>query len=355
MTPLPDSAQLLAELSSAFGVSGFEDEVREVIRRRVTPLADEVTTDPLGNLTATRRGGSAFRLMLDAHMDEIGLMVSFIDHEGYLRFTALGGWDQRVLPSHAVTVATRGGKKLRGVMGVAPPHVQKGGDTEKAIRIEDLFIDIGARSRREAEEMGVAVGDPAVPDYPFERLHGDCVMGKALDDRVGCAVILKTLEALRGEKLDLVLVCNFSVGEEVGLRGARTAAFRLQPDAALAFEGTTACDMPGIPEDRRVARQGLGPAITVADRSIIVSRRFVKALEDVARKNKIPYQFKTPIYGATDAGEIHVSRGGVTAGVLSVPCRYIHSCHGTMRMKDFDNTVALTAGFVRECRRRLSI
>ena len=349
-----DSRQLLEDLSTAFGVAGFEDEVRDVIRQYVEPLVDEVRTDTLGNLIATRRGRPGFTLMLDAHMDEIGLMVSFIDKEGFLRFTNLGGWDPRVLPSHAVTIQTAAGKKVRGVMGTAPPHVQKGGDTDKSIKLEDLVIDIGAVSEKDVQKMGVAVGDPAVLEYPFEGLHGDCVMGKAFDDRAGCAVIIKVLEALRGKKLNLTLVCNFAVCEETGLRGAKTAAFAIRPDVALAFEGTTACDMPGIPEERRVARQGQGPAITVADRSIIVNRRFVAELQELADAHNIPFQHKTPIFGATDAGEIHTSREGVLAGVLSVPCRYIHSCHSTLRLEDFDNTVALAALFVQQCRRRLS-
>ncbi|MEW6358194.1 MAG: M42 family metallopeptidase [Planctomycetota bacterium] len=348
-----DSASLLADLSNAFGVAGFEEEVREVIRGYVTPMADEVAVDALGNLIATKRGKSDFTLMLDAHMDEIGLMVSFIDKEGYLRFTSLGGWDPRVLPSHAVTIQTRSGRKVRGVMGTAPPHVQKGGDTDKAYKMEELFIDIGAASREDVEKMGVRVGDPAAPCYAFERLYGDCVMGKAFDDRTGCAVMVKVLDTVRKDKLDLTLVCNFAVCEEMGMRGAKTAAFRIKPDMALAFEGTTACDMPGVSEERQVARQGKGPAITVADRSIIVKREMVKTLEDLAAKNKIPVQHKAPIFGATDAGEIQLSREGVLAGVLSVPCRYIHSCHSTLRLSDFDYTVDLAAAFVRECRRRL--
>ena len=345
-----ETIKLIQELSDAFGVSGFEDEVREVISGRIQPYVDELRTDVLGNLIATRKGKSDFKLMYDAHMDEIGLMVSYVDEKGFLRFTTLGGWDSRILPAQTATILTRKGKKIKGVIGTVPPHITKLEDRQKAIQLEDLFIDVGASSNEEVEKIGVQIGDPAVPSYPFETLNSKMVMGKALDDRAGCAVLVKTLESLRGQSLDVTLICNFATGEEVGGRGARTAAYQIEPDLAIAFEGTIGADVPGIPPQRQPVRLGKGPAITVADRSLVVNRKLIIALEALAEKGKIPYQYKLPAFGGTDAGVIHTTRGGVLSGVVSVPCRYIHSPFSILRIDDFENTVKLAREIVLQCR-----
>ena len=345
-----ETIKLIQELSDAFGVSGFEDEVREVISGRIQPYVDELRTDVLGNLIATRKGKSDFKLMYDAHMDEIGLMVSYVDEKGFLRFTTLGGWDSRILPAQTATILTRKGKKIKGVIGTVPPHITKLEDRQKAIQIEELFIDVGASSKEEVEKMGVQIGDPAVPSYPFETLNSNVVMGKALDDRAGCAVLVKTLESLQGQTLDVSLICNFATGEEVGGRGARTAAYQIEPDLAIAFEGTIGADVPGIPPQRQPVRLGKGPAITVADRSLVVNRKLILALEVLAEKEKIPYQYKLPAFGGTDAGVIHTTRGGVLSGVVSVPCRYIHSPFSILRIDDFENTVKLAREIVLQCR-----
>ena len=345
-----DTVKLLESLSNAFGVAGFEDEVRAVIQKLIEPHVDEIHTDVLGNLIATRKGASPFKLMLDAHMDEIGLIINYIDESGFLRFVAIGGWDARILPAHAVTIFTRDGKKVNGVIGASPPHILKPEDREKVLKIEDLFIDVGASSAEEAEALGIRIGDPATIFYPFGLLNEKCVIGKALDDRAGCAVIIKVLEELKNEKLPLTLVCSFAVSEEIGLRGARTAAYQIKPDLALALEGTVGADTPGVQPQRQPTQLSKGPAITIADNTIIVNRRLVKALEELAQRNNIPYQIKLPIFGGTDAGAIHTTRGGILAGVISVPCRYIHSPLQVMRLDDFENAVKLTKEFVRNCR-----
>ncbi|MCR4403735.1 MAG: M42 family metallopeptidase [Candidatus Acetothermia bacterium] len=345
-----EDLDLLRRLSDAFGVSGFEGEVRDVIRGLIEPLADELRVDPLGNLIASKRGKSSFKLMLDAHMDEIGLMVSYIEEEGYLRFTPLGGWDERIIPAQAVTIQTRERRKVPGVIGSAPPHILKKEEQERPIRVDEMFIDIGASSRREVEEQGIRIGDAVVIHYPFAQLNETCVRGKALDDRAGCAVLIKVLEAVHDQELDFTLVCNFAVGEEVGLRGARTAAYQIEPDLAIAVEGTIGADMPGVAKHRQPVALGRGPALTVADRSIIVNRELLEALERTAKENNIPYQYKLPVYGGTDAGEIHLSRGGVRAAVVSVSCRYIHSPHTLMRLDDFAQTVKLIRAFIQSYR-----
>ncbi len=343
-----DSYTLLEQLCNIPGVSGFEDDVREQILALVTPLVDEVRVDTLGNLIATRRGTSDFKLMLDAHMDEIGFMVQHVDEQGFVRFTPIGGWDARLLPSHLLTIITRDGKRVEGLIGTQPPHILKPSDREKVIQIEDMFLDVGAISRDEVTAIGVRVGDPIVIHYPFRRIGADSVAGKALDDRAGCAVIIQTLEALRGASVDATISAAFVVSEERGLIGARTAAFQIEPDMAIAIEGTVAADMPGVSAQRQPSALGKGPALTVADGSFIAKRKMVRALETIADREGIPYQIKVPPYGGTDAGAIHQSRGGVLSGVISVPCRYIHSPFNVCRLSDFDNSWKLLTAFCME-------
>jgi len=340
------SIDLLRELSDAFGVSGFEEEVRRQIQKRIVPYVDEVTVDPLGNLHAIRHGSDERVLMLDAHMDEVGFMVKWIDDRGYLRFTPIGGWDERIIPGHRVVIVTREGNKHTGVIGTAPPHILDPEERKKPIPIEKMFIDVGATSRQEVADMGIRIGDPLTIHYPFTELHDGYVTGKAFDDRAGCAVLLETAHRLADVDLPMTTVFAFVFGEEVGLRGARTAAYRIKPTVALAVEGTIGADMPGVPEESQPVRLGQGPAISVADRSIIVSRRIIEALESVAEEETIPYQYKLPTYGGTDAGAIHLSRGGVLAGTVSVPCRFIHSPTSCLRLNDLENTVRLVTGFV---------
>lgn len=342
-----DPVDLLERLSNAIGPSGYEDDVREIVHEVVAPLSDDVRVDRLGNLLATRNGRRKEKLLLDAHMDEVGFLVSYIDDEGFLRLSPLGGWDARVLPAHAVTVAGRDGQTVRGVIGMLPPHVTKESDRSKAVAVEDLFVDIGARSRAEAEERGVEVGSPCVPAYPFERLGDDLVMGKAFDDRAGCTVALSVLDALREEEPDLTVVCAFTISEELGLRGARTAAHQVAPDIALALEGTTAVDVPGVAGARRLAAMGAGPAVTVADRSIIASRRVLTLLEETAAKENVPCQRKLPGGGGTDAGAIQTMGEGALVGVVSVPCRYIHAPLSLLRPSDLAATAKLVTAFVR--------
>ncbi|MFB6287120.1 MAG: M42 family metallopeptidase [Candidatus Bipolaricaulia bacterium] len=342
-----DTTDLLQTLSDAFGPPGFEDDVRAALREVVEPLVDDVRVDPLGNLIATRHGRSERTLMLDAHMDEVGLMVSYVEETGFLRFATLGGWDARVIPSHGVSIKADTGDHVHGVVGTPPPHILKAEDRKKPFELDELFIDVGARSRDDAHRMGIHKGSPAVVHYPFRTMNHPFVTGKALDDRAGCTVLVQTLDALQNADLDVTLVANFAVFEEVGLRGARTAAFAIEPDVALALEGTVAADVPGIDDARVPTKLGQGPALTVADRSLIASPRLLRLIQDVATDDGIPCQLKTPPSGSTDAGAIQQSRGGVLAGVVSVPCRYIHSPFSILDLDDLDNAAQLTSAFAR--------
>jgi len=274
--------------------------------------------------------------MLDAHTDEVGLMITRLDKNGLLGFRAVGGIDERLLLAKGVLIGER---RLPGVIIAPPVHLSKPEERKKVIPIEQMAIDVGASSRDEAQGL-VQVGDYATFDTRFEVLTRDglrTVKGKAFDDRIGCAVAAAVVE---GEyEADLYL--SFSAQEEVGLRGARVAAFRIEPDLAFALEGTICDDMPKDKDVSPTTELGKGPAITVMDRSFIADKRLVQLLVDQAQALDIPVQFKQPGMGGTDAGAIHLSRTGVPSVALSVPCRYIHSPVSVASLEDFDHTVAL--------------
>ena len=267
---------LLRELSEAHGVSGYEDDVREIIRMRLAPLGAVARVDALGNLLlrfpAPRPDAPV--LLLDAHMDEIGLVVSYVEPAGFLRFALVGGWDERVLPAHAVDIKTETGDIIRGVIGTPPPHILKPEERNKPFQVENLFIDIGARSADEVAQLGIRVGDSAVPSYPFHGLQNGTVMGKALDDRAGCTVLIRALERIfaTAPPTDVQVVALFSTFEEVGGRGVQVAAFDIDPAIALVLEGTVAADCPGVPAARCPSRQSHGPALTLMDRTAHLPR-----------------------------------------------------------------------------------
>jgi len=330
---------LLEELSNAFGPSGCESEVRKVLIPVLRDRVDDLMIDALGNLIAFKRGTAPeprLKVMLDAHTDEVGLMITRLDKNGLLGFRAVGGIDERLLLAKGVLIGER---RLPGVIIAPPVHLSKPEERKKVIPIEQMAIDVGASSRDEAQGL-VQVGDYATFDTRFEVLTRDglrTVKGKAFDDRIGCAVAAAVVE---GEyEADLYL--SFSAQEEVGLRGARVAAFRIEPDLAFALEGTICDDMPKDKDVSPTTELGKGPAITVMDRSFIADKRLVQLLVDQAQALDIPVQFKQPGMGGTDAGAIHLSRTGVPSVALSVPCRYIHSPVSVASLEDFDHTVAL--------------
>lgn len=330
---------LLRRLSEAIGVSGREDEVRAILVEEIRGKADEARVDAMGSLVAVKRGTGAadLRVMLAAHMDEIGLMVTQVEDNGMLRFARVGGIDERVLPARPVTV---GAKRVPGVIAFKPIHLTEKGETERVAPAKDLVIDIGAASKAEAERL-VARGDHAafVSEYvePPAGSAWRTVQGKAFDDRAGCAIAA----ALLGGRFPFDLVVAFTVQEEVGLRGARTAAYAERPDCAFALDCTGANEVPVKKDLSPSTRLGAGPAITVMDASFIADRRLVDLLAGTAAKAGIPHQFKQPNIGGTDAGAIQRVHGGVPSVTLAVPCRYIHSPAGILNLDDFDHALEL--------------
>lgn len=346
-----DNVALLKKLTDVIGPSGFEEPVRDVIRELIEPLVDEILVDPMGNLIATKRGTSDTTLMLDAHMDEIGFIVTVVEPDGFLRFMQTSGWDQRIVPAHAVTIVSDFGKLVKGYIGTPPPHITKPEDRDKPFKMEDLFIDIGVSSAEEVAALGIRTGSPFIIGYPFEQLNDQVVMARAIDDRAGCAVIIRVLEALKDVELDVNLVACFSVQEEVGLRGAGVAAARIQPDFAIVLESTVAADVPGIPLTKRPTSMGKGPAIIVMDNSMITKGSIVRAITEFADERYLAWQYRVPLGGGTNAGAIQRSGVGVSAGVISLPVRYFHSPYALLRLDDFENTVKLVTELARSGQR----
>lgn len=347
---LADAVMILKELSEAVGPPALEDEVRELVRKHLEPYAKSIDVDRLGNLYA-RLEGDGPTIMLAAHMDEVALMITHIDKRGFLRFHTLGGIAPHVLHGQRVVVITRDGRKLPGYIGFKAPHLLKPQEREKVVPIEEMYIDIGAESEEEARDMGVEEGCFAVFDTKFTQLTKHRVMGKAFDDRAGLTAMILAFRELSEHDVNLVAVAT--VQEEVGLRGARPAAWIVEPEIALAIECTAAADTPGVPEHRMSTRLGRGPAITVADRSIVVSPRVVRMLIEAARRAGVKYQFKEVPVGGTDAGVIHLVKRGALAGVVSVPGRYIHSPAAVIDLRDLEATVRLVVEFVKLAKERL--
>lgn len=338
----------LERLSSAHGASGYEDGVRRIVREELAGLPLAMECDSIGNLVVRPEKDAANGpvVMVDAHMDEIGLIISHVECNGLLRFGLIGGWDERVLPAHAVWVRTIDNQLHRGVIGCAPPHIQKPEERGKPYSIEQLFIDVGARSDEEIAEMGIAIGDSAVTGYAFERLTPGTVLGKALDNRVGCAMLVHLIKRFSQRPSNSRLVGLFSTFEETGGHGALAAAYRIKPDLAFVLEGTVAGDVSGVAESRCPSRQGSGPAITLADKTAQYSRVLVKLAQDIAAEIGVPCQLKRPAFGGTNGVRIQTVAGGAPTLVVSVPCRYIHSAQATARIEDIEATARLAEALV---------
>ncbi|MEM3442693.1 MAG: M42 family metallopeptidase [Candidatus Bathyarchaeia archaeon] len=337
-------AEVLEKLSNACGVAGREDEVRNLMKKLLEPHVDEVKEDKLGNVIGVKKGKKdAPKVMIAAHMDEIGLLVKTISKEGFLQFAKMGGIDDRILLAQKVIVYTEKGP-LHGIIGSKPPHIQKEEERKKVLTYDELFIDIGAESQEEAKKMGVKIGDPISFDIKFAKIGKNIVVGKAFDDRAGCAVLVETMKRL--EKTECTVYAVGTVQEELGLRGATTAAYQIYPDVGLALDVTVAGDVPGVREVEAPIKLKKGPAIEVADAGLITHPKVLRLLVDVAEKNGIPYQLESGLAGSTDAARISLTREGVPSGVISVPTRYIHNPTSLLSLEDAENAVKLTVAAI---------
>jgi putative aminopeptidase FrvX len=336
----------LEKLSNMCGVTGREEDVRKLMVKLMKPYVDEIAVDKLENVIAVKKGkpGSP-KVMLAAHMDEVGLMVKTITKEGFVQFAKMGGIDDRILLAQKVVVHTQKGP-LQGIIGAKPPHIQKEDERKKIVTYDRLFIDIGAENLKDANKMGVKVGDPVSFDVQYAKLSKDIVTGKAFDDRVGCAIMIETLKQLGST--DCTVCAVGTVQEEVGLRGAATATFGIDPDIGIALDVTVAGDVPGVRDFDTSVKMGKGPVLTVADAGLITHPKVLRMLMDAAEESKIPYQLETGLPGATDAARISLSRQGVPSGTVSVATRYIHSPAGMLSLKDAENSAKLTAAAIHQ-------
>ncbi len=305
------------------------------------PYADEIQFDRMENVIAIKKGAAkAPKIMLAAHMDEVGLMVKTLTKEGFIQFSKMGGIDDRILPAQRVVVYTRE-TAYQGVIGSKPPHIQKEEERKKIITFDDLFIDIGAESKEDAVKMGVAVGDPIAFNVQYAKLGGDVAMGKAFDNRAGCVVMVEAMKLL--QKTECTVCAVGTVQEEVGLRGAAVAAFGVDPDLAIALDVTIAGDVPGVREYDTSVKMGKGPALTISDSGLITHPKILRWLTETAEKEKIPFQIESGLLGSTDAARISLTRQGIPSGNISIPTRYIHSPVGILNLKDIENCAKLTA------------
>jgi putative aminopeptidase FrvX len=334
----------LEKLSNACGVTGREEEVRNLMMKLLKPVTDEVVVDKLENVVAIKKGKkNAPKVMLAAHMDEIGLMVKNITKEGFLQFAKMGGIDDRILLAQKVIVYTDKGA-IDGIVGSKPPHIQKEEERKKILAFDELFIDVGAENKEDAAKKGVKVGNAIGFDQKYARIGNDIVIGKAFDDRAGCAVMVEVLKLL--QKTNCTVYAVGTVQEEVGLRGAGTAAFSIEPDVAMALDVTVAGDVPGVREIDTTIKMGKGPALTVTDSGLITHPKVLRLLLETAEENKIPYQLETGLMGTTDAARISLTREGVPSGTVSIGTRYIHSPIGMLSLKDAEDSAKLTAAAI---------
>lgn len=325
---------LLRRLSEAFGPSGCEERVRQLLIGELQHVWDAAETDPLGNLIVSL--GESLpgpKAMIAAHMDEVGFIVDHIDDGGYLRFKKVGGIDDRILPSTRVRV---GGRHIPGVIGIKPRHLATGAEKEQVVKADDLYVDIGVKSKEEAESF-VQLGDYMVFDTPFHASPAGFVTGKALDDRAGCALAVALAKGGVPMRTDLA----FTVQEEIGLRGAKAAVARVKPDFAIVLEATTCADMPDPSSRHRSTRLGDGPVLTFQDATSIPHPGLLRLLVETATEEQIPFQWKQTTAGGNDAGSIHVAEGGIPTVSISLPCRYLHAPCSLLAVSDIEHTLRL--------------
>ena len=328
---------LLKTISQLPGISGREENVRNCLKEALASYADEIRTDVLGNLILTKKGTSGKTLLLCAHMDEVGLMVRFIDERGFLRFVTVGGIDPRTLLAPRGRVQTKSGPLL-GVIGTKPAHITTEAERSQAVPLKDLFIDLGLPV--EQVKKLVQVGDPIVLDRSYEEFGEDRISSKAIDNRGGAFILAEVFKQLKDPYYTVQAV--FTVQEEVGVRGAKTAAFGLDGDICLCLDTTGAADIPGVAPQDYIVCLGGGVGISVLDSMTITPKPLFDALKDICNQHHIPYQVRIAQRGGNDAGAVHLSKTGTPTCALSLPTRNIHSNVEVCSKKDIEAMINLT-------------
>ena len=308
---------------------------------------DKAWIDPLGNVLAIKEGTdpNGLRILLDGHVDEVGFMISHISDNGFITVATLGGIDKRIILGSLIQFQSTNEERIIGVFGTSPPHITRPDEREKVPETSDMFVDIGCNSYEEVLEKGLDIGSVGTFYVESVQLNDYRILGKAFDDRTACNVILHVLEGLKDEEISNTILVNFAVQEEVGARGATVGAYSLDPNIGLAIENTIASDVPGVSPQKTITKLGQGPAVTAADRSLIVPKKILARIKQAAEMDEIKWQYKKPTYGGTDAGRISLTKSGIPSGVVSVPCRYIHSTAGILHVDDILDTIKLVSNF----------
>ncbi|NLM33044.1 MAG: M42 family metallopeptidase [Acholeplasmataceae bacterium] len=333
---------LLKKLTEANGIGGHERMVRQIMEEEFLQVVskDDILYDGLGSIAARKVGQEdGPKIAIAGHMDEIGMIVTKITDEGFLKFQTIGGWWSQVMLAQQMTVTTSEGKTYRGVIGSKPPHILSESELKNPVKIEDMYLDLGVASKEEVEKLGIKVGDMITPAIDFQVLANEkYLLAKAWDNRIGCAVAIEVLKQLKGQKHPNTVYGIGTVQEEVGLRGARTIAQMINPDIVIAVDVGIAKDVPGTDNS---AKLGAGPQILLYDGALIGHVGLREFIVGIADELKIPYQFDYLKRGGTDAGAMHLVHDGAPAMSLCIPSRYIHSHTSIIHKDDFDNTVKL--------------
>lgn len=345
-----ETLQMFQELTEAPAAPGFEGTVRALMEKRLQPLSDELVRDRLGGLVGKKVGQpDGPKILMAGHMDEVAFMVTRITDDGFLRFQPLGGWWEQVMLAQRVTVHTRHGEAIVGVIGSKPPHILPPEERKKVVKREDMFIDIGASSKEEAESFGVRPGDMVIPLMPFTRMKNPkLLMAKAWDNRIGCAMSIEVLKRLQGQSHPNIVYAGATVQEEVGLRGAQTLAEVVQPDIAFALDVGIAGDTPGVKPDESSSKMGKGPQVTIYDASMVPHVGLRNLVLETAEENQIPYQLESIAGGGTDAGKFHLQGTGVPTLAITIATRYIHSHASIIHTDDFEWAVRLLVAVVKK-------
>ncbi len=339
--------QLLRALSEAPGPSGFEEPVRRIMVEQMKPFADRISYDGLGSVIA-QQGATGPRIIIDAHMDELGGMIRRITPDGYLSMQMLGGWLDQALVDQRWTIVTAKGQ-IQAITGIRDVHIVSPAERDRVYPRDSLLLDVGAKNAAEVRAMGIEIGDPVAPDAPFSVMNGtNNYLGKAWDDRIGCAVIIEVMRRLKTSAHPNQIFYAATVQEEIGLRGAHTASDVIKPDIGIALEGGITGDSPGSRPEESQAKLGGGPGVFLYDSSALPNRKFVALLKQVAAENKIPLQFDLVQGYGDDSAEIQKSGGGVPTINLVVVARYTHAHNGIVNRGDFDKMVDLVVALIQK-------
>jgi len=335
--------ELLKKLVEAPGVSGYENSIRDIMEKELKKTCDSVEVNKIGNLIA-KKGNGKGKILLMAHMDEIGLMVKNITEKGFIRFAPVGGWDQKVLPAQKIRIYANN-SVITGVIGSKPIHLQEKEELEKIIKLKELYIDVGAKNKKDVEKIGIKIGDFIGLYGEFSELKNNLVTGYGLDDRAGCAALIEIMKQKKPK--DFTIYAVGTVQEERGLIGARGVGFQINPNIAIAIDTTIACDTPDAGEESGI-KIGHGPVLNIMDYSSVIHPTIKNWLETVAEKNKIKYQRDVLIEGGMDSSLMSIVREGIPAAGICVPARYIHTPTEVLSLDDLENLVKLVVAALKD-------